>query len=160
MKKVKMLLIGLVLALPLASMANFNFKSQANNLISHCESMADWADDRRCRIGRGADVEFLCLKAGVGQLIATENRISKKADEIANGGKPYCVRASSDPDGDGYGWENNKSCVVRNSVADKAKNDKKMSRKLVRLQMQCNRGASSDRFNAGCYYRGLENLAL
>lgn len=27
-------------------------------------------------------------------------------------GNPYCKLADSDPDGDGYGWENNLSCVV------------------------------------------------
>ncbi|WP_299531351.1 carbohydrate-binding domain-containing protein, partial [uncultured Streptomyces sp.] len=25
----------------------------------------------------------------------------------------YCVSGASDPDGDGWGWENNRSCVVR-----------------------------------------------
>lgn len=27
-------------------------------------------------------------------------------------GLPYCFNAGADPDGDGYGWENNESCVV------------------------------------------------
>ncbi len=27
-------------------------------------------------------------------------------------GEPYCLDPNSDPDGDGYGWENNKSCVL------------------------------------------------
>lgn len=32
---------------------------------------------------------------------------------------PYCLQGSStDPDGDGWGWENQKSCVVPNSPAD------------------------------------------
>lgn len=33
-------------------------------------------------------------------------------------GYPYCVNAASDPDGDGWGWENSASCVVRGSAAD------------------------------------------
>jgi lysophospholipase L1-like esterase len=37
----------------------------------------------------------------------------------APNGYPYCVNGwSSDPDGDGWGWENNASCVVRGSPAD------------------------------------------
>ncbi|MFF5393332.1 carbohydrate-binding domain-containing protein, partial [Streptomyces sp. NPDC013012] len=32
---------------------------------------------------------------------------------------PYCVNGgSSDPDGDGWGWESSRSCVVRGSAAD------------------------------------------
>ena len=30
-------------------------------------------------------------------------------------GYPYCCDSSSDPDGDGWGWENNQSCVVNTS---------------------------------------------
>jgi hypothetical protein len=40
------------------------------------------------------------------------------ADSAPNG-YPYCANGSaSDPDGDGWGWENNHSCVVRGSSAD------------------------------------------
>jgi hypothetical protein len=41
--------------------------------------------------------------------------------EPAPNGYPYCDNGSaSDPDGDGWGWENNQSCVVRGSRADPA----------------------------------------
>jgi hypothetical protein len=37
----------------------------------------------------------------------------------ASNGYPYCKNGSaSDPDGDGWGWEHQASCVVRNSRAD------------------------------------------
>ncbi|MEU7619116.1 carbohydrate-binding domain-containing protein [Micromonospora rifamycinica] len=36
----------------------------------------------------------------------------------APNGFPYCTSAASDPDGDGWGWENNRSCVVRGGRAD------------------------------------------
>lgn len=37
----------------------------------------------------------------------------------APNGYPYCANGSaSDPDGDGWGWENNQSCVVQGSAAD------------------------------------------
>src|SRR6188768_580824 len=29
---------------------------------------------------------------------------------------PYCVSAASDPDGDGWGWENNQSCIVKKTT--------------------------------------------
>ena len=39
--------------------------------------------------------------------------------ENASNGYPYCANGSaSDPDGDGWGWENDRSCVVRGSRAD------------------------------------------
>lgn len=39
--------------------------------------------------------------------------------DTAPNGYPYCANGSaSDPDGDGWGWENNQSCVVRGSSAD------------------------------------------
>lgn len=37
---------------------------------------------------------------------------------FTSGGVPYCTRAGIDPDGDGWGWENEASCVVVNSAAD------------------------------------------
>ncbi|MFI5915709.1 carbohydrate-binding domain-containing protein [Dactylosporangium sp. NPDC051541] len=44
---------------------------------------------------------------------------SPAAAENAPNGYPYCNNGSaSDPDGDGWGWENNQSCVVRGSRAD------------------------------------------
>jgi hypothetical protein len=39
--------------------------------------------------------------------------------ETAPNGYPYCVNGTAgDPDGDGWGWENNRSCVVHGSGAD------------------------------------------
>ena len=35
----------------------------------------------------------------------------------ASNGFPYCC-TNSDPDGDGWGWENSASCIVPNSAAD------------------------------------------
>src|SRR5689334_4484164 len=44
-----------------------------------------------------------------------------EAASTAPNGYPYCVNgSSSDPDGDGWGWENNASCVVPGSKADGA----------------------------------------
>ena len=40
------------------------------------------------------------------------------ADQASNG-YPYCADGgATDPDGDGWGWENERSCVVRGSGAD------------------------------------------
>lgn len=36
----------------------------------------------------------------------------------ASNGTVYCTEAGTDSDGDGWGWENNASCLVRNSAAD------------------------------------------
>ncbi|MBT8223893.1 MAG: hypothetical protein KJO75_00095 [Dactylosporangium sp.] len=45
--------------------------------------------------------------------------INAASAETASNGYPYCENGSaSDPDGDGWGWENDQSCVVRGSAAD------------------------------------------
>ncbi|HLL65526.1 MAG TPA: carbohydrate-binding domain-containing protein [Micromonosporaceae bacterium] len=47
--------------------------------------------------------------------------IAKSASaEPAPNGYQYCVNAASDPDRDGWGWENSQSCVVRGGPADGA----------------------------------------
>jgi len=39
--------------------------------------------------------------------------------EVASAqGRPTCEYASSDPDGDGFGWENRKTCVVTSETTD------------------------------------------
>ncbi|WP_030313435.1 cellulase family glycosylhydrolase [Streptomyces flavochromogenes] len=93
--------------------------------------------------GNGSGVEYLDMVTGfdAGSLTAWGNRFFHGADGIAAtstratiyggggggggtggtapNGYPYCVNgASSDPDGDGWGWENSRSCVVRGGAAD------------------------------------------
>jgi len=45
--------------------------------------------------------------------------------EVASGDRkhPYCELASSDPDGDGWGWENSRSCIVAVTNDEVAKSD-------------------------------------
>ena len=43
----------------------------------------------------------------------SSKRVAPTVSSHDPNGRPYCVSASSDPDGDGWGWENNQSCVVR-----------------------------------------------
>ncbi|CAL9611121.1 Mannan endo-1,4-beta-mannosidase [Streptomyces sp. enrichment culture] len=93
--------------------------------------------------GNGGGVEYLDMVNGfdAGSLTHWGNRFFNGADGIAAtseratvygsggggtgggtapNGYPYCVDGgSSDPDGDGWGWENNRSCVVRGSSADR-----------------------------------------
>jgi mannan endo-1,4-beta-mannosidase len=94
--------------------------------------------------GNGGGVEYLDLVNGfdAGSLTSWGNRLFNGPDGIsttsrtatvyggtggggsgggtAPNGYPYCVHGSaSDPDGDGWGWENHRSCVVRGSAADR-----------------------------------------
>ncbi|MDX2297028.1 MULTISPECIES: cellulase family glycosylhydrolase [Streptomyces] len=96
--------------------------------------------------GNGSGVEYLDMVNGfdAGSLTAWGNRFFNGADGMsttstratifggggnegggneggtAPNGYPYCVNgSSSDPDGDGWGWENQRSCVVRGSAADR-----------------------------------------
>ncbi|MFJ8659667.1 cellulase family glycosylhydrolase [Streptomyces sp. NPDC093795] len=95
--------------------------------------------------GNGSGVEYLDMVNGfdAGSLTAWGNRFFNGADGIsttstrariygggtgggggntggtAPNGYPYCANGgSTDPDGDGWGWENQRSCVVRGSAAD------------------------------------------
>lgn len=91
--------------------------------------------------GNGSGVEYLDMVNGFdpNSLTSWGNRIFNGNNGIAatsrtatvyggdggsNGGTapngyPYCVNGgASDPDGDGWGWENSRSCVVRGSAAD------------------------------------------
>ncbi|WP_399893042.1 cellulase family glycosylhydrolase [Streptomyces sp. BBFR51] len=91
--------------------------------------------------GNGGGVEYLDMVNGfdANSMTSWGNRIFYGADGISStsrtatvyggggdtgggtapNGYPYCVNgSSSDPDGDGWGWENNRSCVVRGSSAD------------------------------------------
>lgn len=47
---------------------------------------------------------------------------AKPAGAMAANGMPYCGNPGMDTDKDGYGWENEKSCVVAGSNADKHPN--------------------------------------
>ncbi|MEU8512828.1 carbohydrate-binding domain-containing protein [Kitasatospora sp. NPDC048722] len=59
------------------------------------------------------------LGAALATLAATAAFAQPASADAAPDGYPYCVNGSaSDPDGDGWGWENNQSCVVRGSRAD------------------------------------------
>lgn len=56
-------------------------------------------------------ISVIALAAGFGALPASA--------ENASNGYPYCSKGSaSDPDGDGWGWELQASCVVRSGRAD------------------------------------------
>ncbi len=48
---------------------------------------------------------------------AQQNNARPAAAQMAANGMPYCG-ANNDPDGDGFGWQNNQSCVVKGSRAD------------------------------------------
>ncbi|GGZ24615.1 beta-mannosidase [Streptomyces nitrosporeus] len=96
--------------------------------------------------GNGSGVEYLDLVNGfdAGSLTGWGDRLFNGANGIvataeeatvygggggdgggdggtAPNGYPYCVRGSaSDPDGDGWGWEDSRSCVVKGGRADGA----------------------------------------
>ncbi|MFI0724155.1 cellulase family glycosylhydrolase [Streptomyces sp. NPDC021224] len=93
--------------------------------------------------GNGGDVAYLDMSNGFnpGSLTWWGNRIFYGSNGIAStavrasvygggsdpgtapNGYPYCVNGgATDPDGDGWGWENNRSCVVRGGPADGAAN--------------------------------------
>ncbi|MET9775589.1 cellulase family glycosylhydrolase [Streptomyces sp. NPDC006367] len=92
--------------------------------------------------GNGGGVEYLDMVSGfdANALTGWGRRVFHGADGISStsrtatvygdggstgggtapNGYPYCVHGSaSDPDGDGWGWENHRSCVVRGSAADR-----------------------------------------
>ncbi|OKJ60685.1 cellulase family glycosylhydrolase [Streptomyces sp. CB02261] len=94
--------------------------------------------------GNGGGVEYLDLVTGfdADSLTAWGNRLfhgangisttsktatvytgGQPAEDTARNGYPYCAPGStSDPDGDGWGWESSRSCVIRGGSADTAPN--------------------------------------
>ncbi|MEV5730185.1 cellulase family glycosylhydrolase [Streptomyces pharetrae] len=87
--------------------------------------------------GNGGGVEYLDVVSGFNpnQLTAWGQRLIHGSNGIAAtsrqatvyggsgtapNGYPYCQNGSAtDPDGDGWGWENSRSCVVRGGPADR-----------------------------------------
>jgi mannan endo-1,4-beta-mannosidase len=72
------------------------------------------------------------LLSTAGQGLAAPNCVSAASDPDGDGWGwennqsckvvPHCASASSDPDGDGWGWENNQSCKVAPDCANAASN--------------------------------------
>ncbi|GAA3083596.1 cellulase family glycosylhydrolase [Streptomyces roseofulvus] len=121
--------------------------------------------------GNGSGVEYLDMVNGfdAGSLTAWGNRFFNGADGIsttstratifggggnegggneggtAPNGYPYCVNgSSSDPDGDGWGWENQRSCVVRGSAADTGSGGGNTGGTAPNGYPYCVNGSSSD----------------
>jgi lysophospholipase L1-like esterase len=68
---------------------------------------------------RMAAVWYPALVAALAGGTTTTTTSSTSSGGTASNGYPYCANGSaSDPDGDGWGWENSASCVVRGSKAD------------------------------------------
>jgi len=57
-----------------------------------------------------------CLVTGGSSAGASSPASSPAASSSSSSGHPSCVSASSDPDGDGFGWENNDTCLVTAST--------------------------------------------
>jgi len=58
-----------------------------------------------------------------GQAVTAQAPVAMAAGmRTAANGMNYCGSNNNDPDGDGYGWENNASCIVEGSRADKHPN--------------------------------------
>ncbi|MFW6725008.1 carbohydrate-binding domain-containing protein [Streptomyces sp. MAR4 CNY-716] len=52
-------------------------------------------------------------------LVNSSSNVCGGGGDTAPNGYPYCQQGSAtDPDGDGWGWENSRSCVVRGGPAD------------------------------------------
>lgn len=48
----------------------------------------------------------------------SESSSSSALPTHTSNGSVYCTPSGTDPDGDGWGWENNATCIVRNSAID------------------------------------------
>lgn len=73
----------------------------------NASSLTPWGE----RFINGADG----LKARSPQVASVFGTGGGTGGDTAPNGYPYCVSAASDPDGDGWGWEDSRSCVVRAS---------------------------------------------
>ena len=102
-------LVGATTAADTATSSNSNTGIDTNSGLPVCASAASDSDGD----GYGWENNASCLVTA-----ATSNGGSAvvapapAAPAAPAGGPPACVSASSDPDGDGYGWENNDTCLV------------------------------------------------
>ena len=74
-----------------------------------------WENGQSCRVGSQNVVDV-----GNNQNDDDDDQGAASPQQNHSSGRAYCINAASaDSDGDGYGWENNETCIVRNSAADK-----------------------------------------
>jgi len=104
-----------------------------NTLSKICENASSdpdgdgwgWENNDSCRISAGTTQNVIVKTPDTtnSQVSDNETEIVAKANTPANtpantavntpaSGHPFCESAASDPDGDGWGWENNNSCIV------------------------------------------------
>ena len=106
-----------------------NFASTRNRQICKylsSDSNGDgfgWEDNDTCIIGSTSSGSAPTATSG-----NTPDRVTAASDSS----KPVCRSSSSDPDGDGFGWENNQSCLVTgsstvNTNSDSSSNNSKPS---------------------------------
>jgi len=84
------------------------FKKQITELTNVCLQAYD------------DDEELLCLVGGLRSLVVAEARVAS----ALNGSRDICSSSAVDPDGDGWGWEHNQSCIVLGSKVDKSKSSR------------------------------------
>jgi len=99
-----------------------NSGSSSNNVTSRrtmpdCASAASDPDND----GYGWENGESCMvveNQGSATPVADNSGATNTTSNFSPSGVPFCANASSDPDGDGWGWENDDSCIVRGSAAD------------------------------------------
>jgi len=104
---------GVTFTVALTSQAMMN-QAHANPVCSSAAADSDgdgwgWENNSTCVVGNGG-----------GNNNANANNNSSATASVSAGGDPVCSSAVSDHDGDGWGWENNRSCVVGNSGGNNA----------------------------------------
>ncbi len=100
------ILIASILLIPLLASAKPNdvlFAEQLEAIADNCAAMETLKEIETC--------EDINLKMALN----TEFRVQLAFNRL----RPYCQLNGTDPDGDGWGWENQQSCIVKKSKVDK-----------------------------------------
>ena len=109
---------------------------------------------RNCtQFSRNANIQNKCFQVMIEALVLSENRMFYSL----NNGKTYCKKTDSDPDGDGYGWENEETCVVVDSSADKVENYDVL-RELILINSRACNTVRNNRNRRNCYIQNLNSL--
>ena len=74
-----------------------------------------WENNQTCVVTNSSAPEISNTAPAVSQVDPAPAPVAAPQPSTP-GVRPSCVRADSDSDGDGFGWENNQSCVVTNSA--------------------------------------------
>ena len=80
--------------------------------------LSGWTQSKFKIVAEAASVEETDVAPAITATSTANTAAVAATGGTASNGMPFCSNAGQDADGDGFGWENNSSCVIQGSKAD------------------------------------------